>query len=152
MTKTSIAFSVAAAVALGSGLASAAVAAKGASVLIPTADVKWSDVPDFKGLQMATLDGDPGKGPSHFLVKFVGGFSAPVHHHTADHFATVVSGTLVLTVDGKEQKLPAGSFFSFSGKKAHSTRCEAGADCVLAMDARGAWDVVPETTDAAPKK
>ena len=42
MTKTSIAFSVAAAVALGSGLASAAVAAKGASVLIPTADVKWS--------------------------------------------------------------------------------------------------------------
>jgi quercetin dioxygenase-like cupin family protein len=101
---------------------------------------------------MAAVHGDPSKGPSHFLVKFAGGFSAPLHHHSADHFVTVVSGTLVLNVDGKDQKLPAGSFFSFSGRKPHATRCEAGADCVLAIDARGAWDVVPEGTDAAPKK
>lgn len=37
-----------------------------------------------------------------------------------------------------------GSYFAFSGKKPHATKCDAAADCILAMDARGKWDVVPE--------
>ncbi len=110
---------------------------------IPASDVRWSEVPGAPGVQIAPLQGDPGKGPSHFLLKFSGGFSAPLHHHTANHYVTVVAGTLVLTADGREQKLGAGSYFSFTGRKKHATRCEAGTDCVLAMDVRGRWDVVP---------
>lgn len=121
----------------------------GSSLLIPKADVKFSDVPDMKGLQLATLDGDPAKGPSHLMLKFDPGFAAPLHHHTANHSGTVVAGTLVLTVEGKDVKLPAGSFFSFSGKQPHATKCEAGADCLLSLDVRGKWDVVPEKTMAA---
>jgi quercetin dioxygenase-like cupin family protein len=64
----------------------------------------------------------------------------------------VLSGTMVFTVDGKEYKLPAGSYFSFIGKKQHITKCEAGADCVLAIDARGKWDVIPEEGKSATKK
>jgi quercetin dioxygenase-like cupin family protein len=116
----------------------------GGAVFTPAPDIKWQDVPGMKGIQLAPLGSDPAKGPSHFFLKFAPGFSAPVHHHSAEHFVTVVSGTLVLTVDGTEQKLPAGSYFAFSKKKPHATRCEAGADCVLAMDVRGKWDVVPQ--------
>jgi quercetin dioxygenase-like cupin family protein len=72
------------------------------------------------------------------------GFAAPLHHHTADHFVTVIAATLVLNVDGQDHRLPAGSFFSFTGKKSHTTKCEPGAECVLANDARGKWDVVPD--------
>jgi quercetin dioxygenase-like cupin family protein len=126
---------------LGMCLASPVHAAGGA-VFVPAADVKWTDVPGSPGVRIAALGGDPGKGASHFFLKFAGGFSAPVHHHSSNHYVTVVSGTLVLAVDGKEHKLPAGSYFSFTGKKPHATRCEAGADCVLAMDVRGKWDVV----------
>ena len=135
------------------GLAPALVDAKGAaaSLLIPKADIKYSDVPDAKGVHLAAVDGDPAKGPSHFMLKFDAGFAAPLHHHSPDHSGTVVAGTLVLTVDGKETKLPAGSFFSFSGKQPHATRCEAGAECVLSMDVRGKWDVVPEKTVTAAK-
>jgi quercetin dioxygenase-like cupin family protein len=117
---------------------------KKGALLVPAADVKWNDVPNFAGVQMAVLDGDPSKGPSHFLIKFVGGFSAPLHHHTANHFATVVAGTLLMTVDGAEQKLPAGSFFGFSRKTKHATACVAGSDCILSVDARGKWDVLVE--------
>jgi quercetin dioxygenase-like cupin family protein len=99
---------------------------------------------------MAVLDGDPGTGPGHFLIKLKDGFAAPLHHHAADHFVTVLSGTLSLTVDGKETKLPAGSFFLFKGQKAHVTKCEPGAGCVLSVDARGKWDVVPEAPSAKP--
>ena len=115
----------------------------GDAVFVAATDIRWSDVPGAPGVQIAPLRGDPGKGPSHFFLKFAGGFAAPVHHHSANHHVTVVKGTLVLEVDGKEHKLPAGSYFSFSGKKRHATRCEAGSECVLAMDARGKWDVVP---------
>src|SRR5450432_1848912 len=105
------------------------------AVLIPAGDVKWSEVPGMTGVQIAPVDGDPSKGPSHFFLKFAGGFAAPLHHHTANHSGTVVAGTL-----------------AFTGRTKHMTRCEAGADCVLSMDARGKWDVVPEVEKGGAKK
>ncbi len=144
---------IASALALGLVLAApharAQKAAKGgAATLTSAADLKWADVPGMQGIAMAVAEGDPSKGPSHFFAKFAAGFAAPEHHHSADHFVTVVSGNVTLTVDGKENKLGPGSFFTFSGKKVHATKCDAGADCVLFVDARGKWDIVPE---AAPK-
>jgi quercetin dioxygenase-like cupin family protein len=124
---------------------------KGGALLVPAADIKWTDVPDMTGVQLGAVEGDPSKGPSHFFIKFAGGFSAPLHHHTANHFVTVVAGTLALTVDGTEQKLPPGSFFGFSKKTKHATACVAGADCVLSVDARGKWDVLIEGQKTAKK-
>jgi quercetin dioxygenase-like cupin family protein len=119
---------------------------------VPAADVKWSDVPGMTGVQIAAVDGDPSKGPSHFFLKFAGGFAAPLHHHSANHFVTVVSGTLVITIDGTDHKLAPGSFFAFSNKTKHMTRCEAGPECVLAMDVRGKWDVQPDGEKSGAKK
>ena len=124
----------------------------GNTMLVPASDVKWSDVPNFPGVKMAVLDGDPAKGAHHSMLKFAGGFAAPLHHHSSDHSGTVVAGTLVLTVDGEENKLPPGSYFSFKGKGKHMTKCEAGADCILSMDVRGKWDVVPDETKPMAKK
>ena len=135
-------------VVLAMGLWAGAAQAKPASTLVNVADLKWADVPGLAGVHAAPAEGDPSKGPSHFFVKFDKGFKSPPHHHSADHFVTVVSGTLMLTVDGKDVSLPAGSYFSFRGKQVHTTACDAAADCVLLIDARRKWDVVPEK---APK-
>jgi quercetin dioxygenase-like cupin family protein len=124
----------------------------GNAQLVTASDVKWTDVPNFPGLQMAVLDGDSAKGAHHAMIKFASGFAAPLHHHTSDHYGTVIAGTLVLTVDGQDKKLPAGSYFSFKGKKSHLTKCEAGAACLLSLDVRGKWDVVPEGAKPAAKK
>ena len=125
----------------------------GTSVVTAAADLKWNDVPNFPGVKMAVTSGDPAKGAAHFFMKFAPGFAAPMHHHNSDHFVTVVAGTLILNIDGKDAKLPAGSYFSFSGKKHHATRCDTGAECVLFLDARGKWDVIPEAAPKAePKK
>lgn len=123
----------------------------GTAVLMPAGDLKWNDVPGFPGVTMAVLQGDPAKGAHHTFIKFKDGFAAPLHHHSSDHFGTVVSGTLILTVDGKDTTLPAGSFFCFKGMKKHMTRCAPGSDCVLSMDVRGKWDVVPAKEAAAKK-
>jgi hypothetical protein len=67
-----------------------------------------------------------------------------MHFHNADHWVAVIAGTLVLTPEGGTEKvLPAGSGFGFTGKKKHTTKCAEGADCVLFIDARGMWDVIP---------
>jgi len=121
----------------------------GTAILMPAGDIKWTDVPQFPGVKMAVLQGDPDKGAHHTLIKLPAGFTAPLHHHTSDHYATVLSGTMVFTVDGKEQRLPPGSYFSFTGKKTHITKCDAGTDCVISNDVRGKWDVVPEESKAA---
>ena len=121
------------------------------AVLTPAADLKWAEVPGMAGVQMAVAQGDPSKGPSHFFIKFVPGFSAPLHHHTANHYVTVLAGTVVLKVDGADTKLPAGSYFSFTGMKPHTTSCDAGAECLLSIDARGKWDVVPAAKGEAKK-
>ncbi len=115
------------------------------AAFIDAKDIKWTEVPDMKGIWSSTIDGDAGKGPHHSFMKFAAGFSAPVHHHSSDHFVTVVSGTLVLTVDGAEHRLTPGSYFAFKNKQAHSTACAEGADCVIFTDVRGKWDVVMPT-------
>ena len=123
----------------------------GTATLIAPSDMKWADVPNFPGLKMVALQGDPAKGSSHFMMKLPAGFASPPHHHSSDHYVTVVSGAVTFTVDGKDTKLPAGSFFSYTGKKQHITKCDAGADCVLSVDTRGKWDIVPEADKAAAK-
>jgi quercetin dioxygenase-like cupin family protein len=80
----------------------------------------------------------------HFFIKLPAGFSAALHHHTSDHYGMVVSGNMVFNVDGQDQNLPAGSYFSFTGQKKHTTHCAEGADCLLFVDSRGKWEVVEE--------
>ncbi len=124
----------------------------GASVAIAAADLKWNDVPNFPGVKMAVVSGDPAKGAAHFFMKFTPGFAAPLHHHSPGHYVTVLAGTMVLNIDGNDVKLPAGSYFSFTGMKPHMTRCETGAECTLFIDARGKWDVIPEKAPKADAK
>ncbi|MEQ1877507.1 MAG: cupin domain-containing protein [Bdellovibrionia bacterium] len=126
-----------------------ALAAASKFTMTPAADVKWAPVPGFDGVENSIVEGDAAKGQHHSFMKFKAGFAAPLHHHTSNHFVTVVAGTMILTVDGKETKLPAGSYFSFSNKTPHMTKCDAGADCILFADVRGKWDV---NVEKAPKQ
>jgi mannose-6-phosphate isomerase-like protein (cupin superfamily) len=124
------------------GAAAAALGQPG-SVVVPRAEVAFQDA-GIPGVSAAAVDGKMASGPSHFYLRYAPGFVAPVHHHSPDHYVTTVSGTLVLIVEGKERRLAPGSFFALTGKAPHATRCEGSEDCVMFIDARGAWDVVPE--------
>lgn len=116
----------------------------GKAVLMAASDLKWVDPPNSPpGVKMAVLWGDPAKGGHGAMQKLPGGFSAPLHYHSAGHHVVVVAGTLLLAPEGEAEKsLPPGSYFSFTGKKKHTTKCAPGADCVLFVDSGGAWDVV----------
>jgi quercetin dioxygenase-like cupin family protein len=107
------------------------------------AGLKWIDA-GIPGVQTAVVHGDMAKGPSHFYLKYAAGFVSPRHHHSPDHYVTTVSGTLVVVSGGQEHRLTPGSYFAFTDKAPHAARCEGNKDCVMFIDARGPWDVVPE--------
>jgi len=117
----------------------------GKAAFAPASGLQWKDAPDQNGVQVAAVQGDPTKGAARFFVKLASGFDVPLHHHTADHFAVVISGTMVLN-DGQDHTMPVGSYWSFTGKKQHTTKCIDPAGCTLFVEAKGKWDVLPEKT------
>lgn len=123
--------------------ASAQIVGAGKSVVVPKADLKWKEM-GIPGVAAAVVSGDMAKGPSRFFLKYPAGFVSPNHHHTADHYVALVSGTITLTVDGKDQKLGPGSYFSLTEKAAHVAKVEGKEEAVFFIQADGPWDVVPE--------
>lgn len=143
MADRRIVFVILAALALAVELSPVPAAAAADAIVTPLANLKWTPA-GIPGVSTAVVEGDMAKGPSHFYLKYDAGFVSPVHHHSPDHYVTVVSGTLVLTVDGKEHRLAPGSFFALTDKAKHAARVEGSEPAVMFIDARGAWDVVPE--------
>lgn len=113
------------------------------SVAVAKSDLKWKDM-GIPGVMAAPVSGDMEKGASRFYLKYPVGFVTPNHHHTADHYVTVISGTVLLTFDGKEHRLGPGSYFALVGKAPHVAKVEGKEEAVFFIQADGPWDVVLE--------
>jgi mannose-6-phosphate isomerase-like protein (cupin superfamily) len=115
----------------------------GKAMVVTKAELKWKDM-GIPGVAAAPVSGDMEKGASRFFLKYPVGFVSPKHHHTADHYVTVLSGMITLTVDGKEHKLGPGSYFALTEKMPHTAKVEGNEEAVFFIQADGAWDAVME--------
>jgi len=116
--------------------------AAGPTVVVTKADLKWKDMGN--GVTAASVSGDMEKGASRFFLKYPVGLVTPKHHHSADHYATVVSGTITLAVGGKEHRLGPGSYFALTNKASHTAKVEGNEEAVFFIQADGPWNVVME--------
>ena len=125
-------------------MAGAPMLAAGASstVVVTKADLKWKDMGN--GVTVAPVSGNMEKGASRFFLKYLVGLVTPKHHHDTDHYVTVVSGTITLTVEGKEHKLGPGAYFALTNKASHTAKVEGNEDAVFFIQADGPWNVVME--------
>lgn len=114
----------------------------GPTVVVTKASLKWKDMGN--GVTAAPVSGDMEKGASRFFLKYPVGLVTPKHHHNADHYVAVVSGTITLAVKGKEHKLGPGAYFALTGKASHIAKVEGNEDAVFFIQADGPWDVVME--------
>src|SRR6186713_308376 len=94
----------------------------GKSVVVPKADLKWKSM--GSGIEAAPVSGDMDKGPSRFFLKYPVGLVTPMHHHTANHHVTVISGSITLTAGGKEHRLGPGSYFMLADRAEHIAKVE----------------------------
>jgi len=147
----------------GSGEAKAKSAPKAAAsrlVVMPAADLKWTDLDPqgAPGVKVTDLWGDHAKGAFGALFKLPAGFAAPLHTHTHDMKVVIVSGTYIQAPDGKpEFRLGPGSFFMQpGGNYQHTTTCDKASDCVFLVESGGKFDLKPvlaaKSAGTAPAK
>ena len=137
-------FALAALIGLAAPVATLHAAEVGKPVTMTPDQVKWVPNPAAPGVMMATVWGDSTKGPFGAFNKFVAGFTAPLHTHSANLRIVVISGTMAMTgADGKDLKFPPGSFYTQPNTYPHVTKCLAGADCLAYVEADGRWDLKP---------
>ena len=114
----------------------------GSTVVVTKADLKWKEMGN--GVAAARVSGDMEKGASRFFLKYPVGLVTPKHHHSTDHYVTVVSGTITLTVKGIEHKLGPGAYFALTKKASHTAKVEGNEEAVFFIQADGPWNVVME--------
>lgn len=111
---------------------------------IPVEDLKWFDT-GIGPMQAAVAYGDMSKGPYGVFLKFPGGFVSPVHEHSAEYRAVVVSGTLVNSEVGETDiTLRPGSYWYQRGKASHVTKCIASDGCTVFLMQPGKFDFLPK--------
>ena len=113
----------------------------GKSVVLSKADLKWQAMGN-SGVAAAPVSGDMEKGPCRFFLKYPAGLVTPMHHHTADHHVTVISGSITLSAGGKDHRLGPGDYFMLADRAAHIAKVEGNEPAVFFIQADGPWDVV----------
>lgn len=113
------------------------------TVVLTKADLKWTGMGN-SGIATAQVSGDMGKGGSRFFLKYPAGLVTPLHHHTTNHHVTVISGSMTLTVGGKDHLLGPGSYFMLADKAPHIAKVEGSEDAIMFIQAEAPWDVVME--------
>jgi mannose-6-phosphate isomerase-like protein (cupin superfamily) len=121
--------------------APALAAETGKSVVLAKSDLKWKAM-GTSGVAAAPVSGDMEKGPCRFYLKYPVGLVTPLHHHTANHHVTMISGSITLTVGGKEHRLGPGAYFMLADRAAHVAKVNGNEEAVFFIHAEGPWDVV----------
>ena len=113
------------------------------SVHIPVESLKWFAT-GIGPMQAAVAYGDMGKGGHGTFLKMPGGFVSPVHLHSNEYHAVVLSGTIVNSEVGQPDiTLRPGSYWFQVGNVKHVTKCVASEGCMVFLTQPDKFDFVP---------
>lgn len=132
-----------AAVALAYEAAPPAVTSEGekAPRMVSFTDLKWTELPERKGMQFAVLSGDPKVGQYTQLRKVPGGTDNPLHAHSSELTNVIISGVWYTGADLASAKdFGPGSVVMMPANWVHVSGCRAGSDCVFYQDGKGKFD------------
>jgi quercetin dioxygenase-like cupin family protein len=130
----------------------AAWAAKKEITTVPPEDLKWMDVPESGGVQVANVSGDIMKGKYSAFAKIPGGQVHPLHTHSTEVKTVVISGTFVIGPEGgPEKSLGPGSYAMIPAGMKHTSSCAPGPACVLFQEGPGKFDMKPVKPPAEKK-
>lgn len=124
----------------------AATAGKKMPLMVAFNDLKWTELPERKGMQFAVLSGDPKVGQYTQLRKVPAGTDNPLHSHSSELTNVIITGMWYTGVDGASAKdFGPGSVVMMPANWVHVSGCRAGNDCVFYQDGKGKFDFKPVT-------
>jgi len=110
---------------------------------LPVETLKWFDT-GIGPMQAANAYGDMQKEGHGTFLKMPGGFASPIHSHTNEYDAVVLSGTIVNSEVGeKDITMNAGSYWHQVGKHQHVTKCVSKEGCLVFLSQPKNFDFIP---------
>lgn len=119
------------------------------SVSVPLTQLKFGPTGVSDGvhgeLLAAPAYGDLAHGAHGTFIRMPAGFVSPIHTHTEDYYAVVISGVGANGLPGStDVQLPVGSYWFQKGGERHVTKCLSPTDCVFFLSQPGKFDYVTD--------
>jgi quercetin dioxygenase-like cupin family protein len=110
-------------------------------LMVSFKDLKWTELPERKGMQFAVLSGDPKTGAYTQLRKVPAGTHNPLHTHKSELKNVIISGVWYTGVDSSSaQDFGPGSVIIMPANWVHVSGCRPGSDCVFYQEGKGMFD------------
>src|SRR5882724_1580511 len=113
-------------------------------LMVSFTDLKWTELPERKGMQFAVLSGDPQKREYTQMRKVPRGTDNPLHTHSSEIKNVIISGVWYTGPDAASAKdFGPGSVVIMPGDWMHVSGCRTGTDCVFYQEGKGKFDFKP---------
>ena len=112
-----------------------------AALMVAFTDLKWTEVPQRKGMMMAVLSGDPASGEYTQMRKVPAGTANAFHSHSSEITNVIISGVWYTgTDDASARDFGPGSVVMMPANWLHVSGCRAGSDCLFYQHGKGKFD------------
>jgi hypothetical protein len=113
-------------------------------MMVSFAELKWTELPERKGMQFSVLSGDPKVGQYTQLRRVPAGTDNPLHAHSSELTNVIISGVWYTGADAASARdFGPGSVVMMPASWVHVSGCRAGSDCVFYQDGKGKFDFKP---------
>ena len=111
-------------------------------LMVAFADLKWTELPERKGMQFSVLSGDPTKGEYTQMRKVAAGTENPLHSHSSEIKNVIIKGVWYTgTTDAASAKdFGPGSIVIMPANWVHVSGCRADSDCLFYQEGKGKFD------------
>jgi hypothetical protein len=124
----------------------------GTPLMVSFTDLKWTALPERKGMQFAVLTGDPKTGEYTQIRKVPAGTDNPLHSHGSSELKNVIiSGVWYTGSDSASAgDFGPGSIVMMPANWVHVSGCRAGSDCVFYQEGNGKFEFLPVEAGQQP--
>jgi hypothetical protein len=122
------------------------------SQMVSFTDLKWTELPERKGMQYSILSGDPKTGEYTQMRKVPAGTDNPLHSHSSELKNVIISGVWYTGTEMASAKdFGPGSVVMMPANWLHVSGCRPGTDCVFYQEGKDKFDFKPAAAPASGK-
>jgi quercetin dioxygenase-like cupin family protein len=113
-------------------------------VMVSFAELRWTDLPERKGMQFALLSGNPKEGAYTQMRKVPPGTDNGPHTHSSEIKNVIISGVWYTGTDSASARdFGPGSVIVMPANWVHVSGCRSGAACMFYQEGKGKFDFHP---------
>ncbi|HEX9155760.1 MAG TPA: DUF4437 domain-containing protein [Nitrospira sp.] len=113
-------------------------------LMVSYAELRWTELPERRGMQFAVLSGDPKEGAYTQMRKVPAGTDNPLHTHSSEIKNVIISGVWYTGAASASAKdFGPGSIIVMPANWGHVSGCRAGSECVFYQEGKGRFDFQP---------